>query len=213
MGHVRAAVDACKRTTRSTASVLSRRPIRVGNNGWSPRPPRSASQTRSTAWVVVVSGTARCFRPLPKHRTLAPSPKMTSPQSSPVSSDTRSPVCAANSSRARSLRPSHATGVGCADQGLDLGRGEERDDLLLEPFGRDRQDPLDHLGVLGVTQCGEGEQGADGGQPQVAGARAVVSVVFEVLEERGDQFGVEVGPIQAGGGSCRCESGRTPAAA
>jgi hypothetical protein len=71
-----------------------------------------------------------------------------------------------------------ATGVGCVDKSVDLGRGEKRDELLVEPFGRDRQDPLDHLGVLGVTQRGEGEQRADGGQPQVAGVRAIAPVVF-----------------------------------
>ena len=52
--------------------------------------------------------------------------------------------------------------------------------------------------MLGVAQRGEGEQRADSGQPQVAGAWAVVPVVFEVVEERRDQVGVEVGPVQAG---------------
>jgi hypothetical protein len=50
-----------------------------------------------------------------------------------------------------------AIGVGGVDKSVDLGRGEKRDELLVEAFGRDRQDPLDHFGVLGVTQCGEGE--------------------------------------------------------
>jgi hypothetical protein len=72
--------------------VLRRRPVRLGNSGWPGSPARSVIQTRSTAWVGVVSGTARCLRPLARQRTLAPVPRVTSPQLSPVSSETRSPA-------------------------------------------------------------------------------------------------------------------------
>ena len=48
--------------------------------------------------------------------------------------------------------PFPAAGVGSVDERVDLGGGEKRDELLVEPFGRDRQDPLDQLGVFGVSQ-------------------------------------------------------------
>src|SRR6266576_2002678 len=51
----------------------------------------------------------------------------------------------------------------------------------------------------GVAQRGPGEQGPDGGQPVVAGAGAVAAVVFEVVQERGDQRGVEVGDVELAG--------------
>jgi hypothetical protein len=50
-----------------------------------------------------------------------------------------------------------AAGAGGAvrggEQRLGLGIGEERDDRLVSPFGRDSQDPVDISGVLGVAQC------------------------------------------------------------
>ena len=42
-------------------------------------------------------------------------------------------------------------------------------------------------GVLGVAQRGVAEQGADRGEPGVAGAGAVVAFGFEVVQERPDQ--------------------------
>ena len=81
------------------------------------KPRRSVIQTERTASVGEVNGTARCLRPLPSQRTFAPVPRLTSPQSSPVSSETRSPVCTPVSNSARSRRPS---------QRLDLGRQSAR---------------------------------------------------------------------------------------
>ena len=57
--------------------------------------------------------------------------------------------------------------------------------------------------MFGVGQRGEAEQRVDRGQPGVAGADAVAALVFEVVEEAGDQRGVEVGQVQRG----RCEPG------
>ena len=53
-------------------------------------------------------------------------------------------------------------------------------------------------GVLGVVQGDVAEQGVDRGEPVVAGGHAVVPVVLEVVQERGDQRGVEVGDVQGG---------------
>jgi hypothetical protein len=52
--------------------------------------------------------------------------------------------------------------------------------------------PLDEGGVLGVAQGGVAEQRVDGGQPGVAGARAVVPVVAQVFQEGFNEPGVEV---------------------
>lgn len=41
--------------------------------------------------------------------------------------------------------------VGSGEEGVDLGCGEECDELFVEPFGGDRQDALDECGVLGMT--------------------------------------------------------------
>ena len=60
--------------------------------------------------------------------------------------------------------------VGCADEGVDLGRGEKRHQRLVEPFGGDGEHPLDELGVFGVAQGRVGEQRPDRGQAQVAGS-------------------------------------------
>ena len=60
--------------------------------------------------------------------------------------------------------------VGCGEQRVELGFGEERDERALVALGRDRQDALDRGGVLGVPQRGVAEQRADRGQPRVAGA-------------------------------------------
>ena len=146
----------------------------------------------------MVSGTARCLRPLPRQRTWAPAPRARrravesgqfgDPQAGLDGQQQQRAVAAAFP----------AAAVGRVEEGVDLGCGEKRDQLLVEPFGRDGQHPLDELGVLGVTQGRVGEQRADRGQAQVAGARAVVPVVFEVVEERRDQVRVEVGPVQRG---------------
>ena len=120
-GHRRAAVAACSRTRRWTASVLRRRPVRVGNSGWSGWPARSVSQTRSTAWVVVVNGTARCLRPLPRQRTLAPAPRVTSPQLRPGQLGEAQSGLRGHEQQ-RPVAAAFPSGqVGCGQEGVDLG--------------------------------------------------------------------------------------------
>ena len=48
----------------------------------------------------------------------------------------------------------------------------------------------------GWVEGGESEQGVDRGQAGVTGADAVAAFVFEMVEEAGDQRGVEVGQVQ-----------------
>ncbi len=86
--------------------------------------------------------------------------------------------------------------VGGGQQRLGFGVGEEGDDRLVGPLGRDGQDAFDVGGVLGVAQRRVGEQGVDRGQPGVACGDAVAALVLEVVEERGDHRRVELGELE-----------------
>jgi hypothetical protein len=57
----------------------------------------------------------------------------------------------------------------------------------------------DRVGVFGVSERGVVKQRADGCQPRVAGGGAVGTVVLEVVQERGDQLGVEIVDVQLAG--------------
>ena len=89
--------------------------------------------------------------------------------------------------------------VRCGQQGVDLWRGEPGEQCALVALGRDGQDPLDDGGAFGVVQCGVAEQRVDGGEAPVAGPDRVVPVSFQVVEEGGDQWRVQVGDVQRGG--------------
>jgi hypothetical protein len=89
--------------------------------------------------------------------------------------------------------------VGDGEQGLDLAGGEPGDQGFAVPFGRDGEHAGDERGVAGFAQGGVGEQGADRGQPGVAGAGAVAAGGFQVVQECGDQRGVEVADVERGG--------------
>src|SRR6266545_2606871 len=52
------------------------------------------------------------------------------------------------------------------------------------------------------AQHGEAEQRMDRGEPGVAGAHAVASVVFEMGQERHNEFGVEIGDVQPARPGC-----------
>ena len=84
-------------------------------------------------------------------------------------------------------------------QRVDLGFGEVGDQVAFGAFGRDGEHPLDGAGVLGMLQGEVAEQRVDRGQPVVAGGHAVVSVAFEVVQERGDQRRVELGDVEGAG--------------
>jgi hypothetical protein len=53
--------------------------------------------------------------------------------------------------------------------------------------------------VFGVAVCSESVEGVDCGESGVAGADAVVSLAFEVVEEAADHLGVEIGEVEACG--------------
>src|SRR5438128_1516224 len=88
--------------------------------------------------------------------------------------------------------------VGCLDERGGLSSGEESHDPLLESFGWDGQHSLDDGSVFRMPESAVVKQGANGGQAQIAGSRAVPAVVFEVVEEGGNDIFVEVVPLQRG---------------
>jgi hypothetical protein len=88
--------------------------------------------------------------------------------------------------------------VRCGQEGLYLGVGEVGDEGFVEASRRDRQHPLDERGMLGVAERGELEQGVDRGETGVAGAHAVAPLELEMVQERGDEGGVEVDQAQRG---------------
>ena len=76
----------------------------------------------------------------------------------------------------------------------------------LAPSWRDRQDLADHGGVLGCLRGRVLEQRVDRGQAGVAGGASVAPLVFEVLQKRADQGGVQVGEAELAGGLPACSS-------
>ena len=117
----------------------------------------------------------------------------------PVSSEARSPVWIASSSIAWSRRPVQVVRSGAASSALISGSVEERDERSVGSLGWDREHALDVVGVFGVSERGVAEQRVDRCQPGVAGADAVAALVLEVVEERGDQWRVEVADVELAG--------------
>ena len=93
--------------------------------------------------------------------------------------------------------------VGSGEQRVGLRLAEVGDDRAVEPLGRDGQDPLDDRRVLGMAERGIAEQGVDGGQAGVAGADAVAPNRFQVVQERADQRGIQVGDPEPRRGAAR----------
>ena len=86
--------------------------------------------------------------------------------------------------------------VGCGGERLGFPAGQPGDGRLAGALGRDRQDLRDLLGVLGIVQRRVAEEGADRGQPRVAGRDAAAPFFFQVGEERADRAGAQVGDRQ-----------------
>ena len=79
---------------------------------------------------------------------------------------------------------------------VGLVRGQVGDVGAVAALAGDGQDPLDQRPVLGMAQGGIAEEGVDRGQAGVAGPDAVAPVILQVLQERGDHRGVEVGKAE-----------------
>lgn len=89
--------------------------------------------------------------------------------------------------------------VGGREQSPDLRFAKEGDEVAFEPLGRDGEDTFDQRGVLGMAKGGIAEQRVDRGEPGVARAHAVAALTLEVVEERADERGVEIGDVELAG--------------
>jgi hypothetical protein len=96
-----------------------------------------------------------------------------------------------------SSRPGGA--VGAVQQRLDLLGRQVGDGSLVAALGWDREDALDQGGVLGVAQRAVLKERAHRREADVARARAVATVVLEVLQERADRRRVQVREFKARG--------------
>ena len=74
---------------------------------------------------------------------------------------------------------------------MRLDRGQERDGAFVGAFAWDREHALGQRGVLGVAQRAVVKEGVDRGEPDVAGAGAVLALLLEVLKKRADHRRVE----------------------
>ena len=86
--------------------------------------------------------------------------------------------------------------IRCGEERVEFVFVEERHDRLLGAFGWDREHAGDQRGVFGVAQPGVVVERVDRCEPRVAGADRVVPLVLDVVEERDDQLGVEVGDVE-----------------
>ena len=199
-GQAASAVAACLATSLSTASReslacrLGRGTAGCPGSGLS-----SASQVLSTLTVWVVSGVARSLRPLPWQRTCGPAPRWTSWRVEAGELGDPQPGLDGEQEQGVVAAAVPCPAVGGGEQRVGLVGGEVADDGPLAPPWRDRQDLADDGGVLGCPGGGVAEQRVDRGQPGVAGGAAVAPVVFQVLQERADQRGVEVGEAELAG--------------
>src|SRR6266851_1111190 len=103
--------------------------------------------------------------------------------------------------------------VGRGEQGVGLGCGEVGDQGPVGSPVRDGEHPLDDGGVFWRARCHVAGQRVDGGQPAVAGAGGVAADGRQVVQERADRRGVEVGQRQLRrrrAGSCRGEGHQQP---
>ncbi len=191
------ATDTCLARRSATASVLRRPPNLVGNSGAEAGPGLSASHARKTRTVPVVSGVRRSRLPFPAQWTLAPDNSSTSPRVQ--AGQLRDPQAGLECQRQqRIVAPTSPAGaVGCSQQCLRLGPGEEADEALVGTFAGDGEDPGDHASVLRATWRRVGEQRVHRGQAQVAGGDTVGAFVLEVVQEGDHHLRADVCHVEA----------------
>ncbi|MDE0445953.1 MAG: hypothetical protein OXH96_04705 [Spirochaetaceae bacterium] len=86
--------------------------------------------------------------------------------------------------------------IGSCEQRVDLDGGQKAHFGALLSLRRDRKHSLDHVGVLRMAQLGKAKQRMNRDQTGIPGARAVATVMFEMVEKRVDDGHVEIGEKQ-----------------
>ena len=151
---------------------------------------------------VLVEGCAPFLSSLAAAADVGAGAQLTSAPRSPVSSETRRPVWTATLEKGVVTSPAPARAVRGGDQGVDLVPVEVVHLLHLASLGWDVEHTGDDRGVFGVTQRREAEERADGREPGVAGADAVVAFLLEVVEE-GDDVGASRSAMSSRSAPCR----------
>ena len=77
-------------------------------------------------------------------------------------------------------------------KGFDLGSSEEVDQSSGVPFAWNGQHPLDESGVLRCLQSGVAEERMNRSEPQIAGARAIRTGGFQVIQKRRQEGGGQI---------------------
>ena len=84
------------------------------------------------------------------------------------------------------------------EERVDLGLGEVGDVGAVIAFGRDLDHASDRRGVFGVPEGRVAAERVDRGESRVAGPGGVAAVCLEVVEERADQWRVEIVEVKLG---------------
>lgn len=92
-----------------------------------------------------------------------------------------------------------------SEQGIDLGSIEKGHQIAVEALLWNRQDPLNEVAQRGLAHRGEAEEGAYGGEPGIAGTRAVTSLLLEVVEEVGNEGCIQIGEEELGRRLAECQ--------
>jgi hypothetical protein len=90
-----------------------------------------------------------------------------------------------------STRPCAA--VWSSNQRLHLGAAKETDELLFKPLVWDRHDPSCHSQTTRVVEGHEAKEASKGCEPGVARTDAAATVAFDMVQEREDGIGIDLG--------------------
>ena len=86
--------------------------------------------------------------------------------------------------------------IGRGEKGVDFRLGQEGHEPSFEALRRNGENAFDDGGILGMPKCRVSEQGTDRGKPRIAGAHAVLSLLFQMIEKGADQGRIEIVDLQ-----------------
>jgi hypothetical protein len=92
--------------------------------------------------------------------------------------------------------PGPARPIGRGEQSVDFRLGQEGHEPSIETLWWNGKNALDGRCMLWMPKRRVSEQGTNGSKPRIAGAHAVLSLVFQVVEEGTDQRSIKIVDIQ-----------------